>query len=52
MKKDQPRQDRRQRALERFKKRLGTPEEDPRDYAAYLERKNVELAALKRALGV
>lgn len=52
MKKDQPRQDRRRRALDRFKISPAQPDADPKLYAAYLARKHTELAALKSALGV
>lgn len=51
MKKDQPRQDRRRRALERFKI-IVKPEQDEAQRTAYLARKNQELASLKSSLGL
>jgi hypothetical protein len=51
MKKDQPRQDRRARALARFTTKPA-PTPDDGTHAKYLERKAVELASLKRTLGV
>ena len=48
MKKDQPRQARRQRALERFTIDGERAKKDPE----YKQRKEAELASLKRALGV
>lgn len=52
MKKDQPRQARRQRALERFSIRPLAQHEDPKQYAVHLARKLTEQAALKHALGL
>jgi hypothetical protein len=48
---DKPRQIRRQAALDRFKILPEPFDQDPKDRAKYLERKDIELAALKRALG-
>jgi hypothetical protein len=48
---DKPRQARRQAALDRFKLMPEPPGQDPKDRAKYLARKDIELAALKSALG-
>lgn len=51
MKKDQRRQERRRRALDRFSIKSSPPDVDPTQRAKYLERKEIEFAALKHALG-
>lgn len=55
MKKDKPRQSRRQRALDRFKifsAPANATVEQLTAHAAYVARKQTELASLKSALGV
>lgn len=52
MKKDQPRQRRRQRAHARFTIRPRHEGEDPKAYAAYLARKDQESASLAKSLSI
>ena len=55
MKKDKPRQSRRQRALDRFKIFSAPPNANAEQlaaHAAYVDRKQTELASLKHALSV
>jgi hypothetical protein len=52
MKKDQKRQARRARALERFSITVADHGRTPDAQKAYLERKRVEEAALRKALGL